>query len=532
MHTTLAPGTILDARYQVLSILGRGAMGTVYRVEHMGIGRELALKVLHQEMGTSPAVRERFTREARSTARLEHPGIVQVTDFGRTADDAPYMVMELVRGRQLSQLSSDEVSFERAVTLMQQVLRALEHAHTRQVVHRDLKPDNIMLVERDSDSPEDEVKILDFGLAMLLQPTGSPRITQAGAIFGTPRYMSPEQAAGETVDHRADLYSVAVMLTEVITGAALFDGATAAEVLAKQVTQQPKFKVPPQAGWNTDALQAVLRKALSKHPEDRFPDARALRKAVSACRSAEIPEAELSIADLDSVRPARAKRGVWIAAAVVAAVACVAFFMRGPNLSPLEEAFAANDLDQATQIAHTLLLEHPKSPRVHLYQGHIDFARGDVKDALASYGQALQLDASVIADAHFSRNVRTLVEHQDAAVEPMMRHLARHPTAAAVPLLTHIARAAHKWPVRRSAYETLEKIGEFGELDQITYLSEQLADNSTRVCTIRRWYLKRLVEMNDPRTVPALVREQSQVGCAKKLIARTLSKFEGSGRKL
>ncbi len=113
-----------------------------------------------------------------------------------------------------------------------------------------------------------------------------------------------------------------------------------------------------------------------------------------------------------------------------------------------------------------------------------------------------------------------------------MRHLARHPTAAAVPLLTHIARAAHKWPVRRSAYETLEKIGEFGELDQITYLSEQLADNSTRVCTIRRWYLKRLVEMNDPRTVPALVREQSQVGCAKKLIARTLSKFEGSGSEL
>lgn len=529
MHNTLPPGTILDGRYQVLSILGRGAMGTVYRVEHLGIGRELALKVLHQEMGTSPALRERFTREARSTARLEHPGIVQVTDFGRTADDAPYMVMELVRGRQLSQLSSDEVSFERAIALMQQVLRALEHAHARKVVHRDLKPDNIMLVERDLDAPQDEVKILDFGLAMLLQPQGSPRITQAGAIFGTPRYMSPEQASGESVDHRSDLYSVAVMLTEVLTQAALFDGATAAEVLAKQVTHQPKFKIPPQVGWNTEALQAVLRKALSKHPEDRFPDARALRKAVSACRSAEIPEAELSIAELDRVRAPTSRRWMWVSAAVVAAGLCAAFLLKGPDLTALQDAFAAHDLDRATELTHKLLLSHPKDPRVHLYQGHIDFARADVKDALASYGKALELDAGVVADAHFARNVRTLVEHEDAALEPMMAHLARHPTADAVPLLAHIARAAHKWPVRRSAYETLEKIGEFGELDRINYLSEQLADNSTRVCTIRRWYLERLVALDDPRAVPALTREQAQVGCAKKLIADTLSKLGAGG---
>lgn len=524
-HETLPPGTVLDGRYQILSVLGRGAMGTVYRVEHLGIGREMALKVLHAEMGHSPALRERFSREARSTARLEHPGIVQVTDFGRTHTGAPYMVMELIRGRQLSQLSASEVSFDRAIGIMQQVLRALEHAHARQVVHRDLKPDNIMLVEREGEEEEDQVKVLDFGLAVLLSPQGSPRITQAGAVFGTPRYMSPEQASGETVDHRADLYSVAVMLAEVLTGRALFDGPTAAEVLAKQVTFTPKLQIPPAPGWDHLKLQQILQKQLSKHPKDRFGDARSFRKAISACRLTEIPEAELSIAEIDSVRKVGAPRWVLptVAAVVLAGVGLL--WSSTPDLAPVQSALAAGQLDEATELSHQLLEAHPKDGEVHLVQGHVDFARGDVKDALASYSRALELDPDLVADPYLDRNVRTLVSHEDPALTPMVRYLTRKPRSASVALLGHVARAAHKWPVRRMAFEGLEAVDDFGDLDPVEYLSAQLEDNSTRVCSIRRWYVSRLVELGDPRARPTLEREKRRRRCARKLIDEALAKW-------
>jgi tRNA A-37 threonylcarbamoyl transferase component Bud32 len=525
LHPTLPPGTVLDGRYQILAVLGRGAMGTVYRAEHLGIGRELALKVLHPEMGLSPALRERFHREARSTARLEHPGIVQVTDFGRTLDDAPFMVMELVRGRQLSMLSADEVTFDRAIGLMQQVLRALEHAHARGVVHRDLKPDNIMLVEREG---EDEVKILDFGLAVLLRPEGHPRITQAGSIFGTPRYMSPEQASGEPVDHRSDLYSVAVMLTEVLTGAVLFDGTTAAEVLGKQVTQEPRFQLPHAAGWNTTALQAVLRKGLSKHPRDRHQDARAFRKAISACRQTEVPEAELSMADVAMVRqPVTSMR--WVLGAVLAvALAGVGFVaLSRPDLEPLQAALAKNDVDAATELAHQLLNRYPRDAKVHLWMGHVDFARRDVRDAAVSYQKALELGPEVAADPHFALNVRAMVESEDPNLEPLIAQLARLGGREAVPLLVHVARRATQWPTRRTAYEALERVGTFGDLDRVDYLAGQLEDNSTRTCNIRMWYVTRLIALDDPRAVPALEREAARKKCGKKEIEEALSRATG-----
>ena len=520
--STLPPGTVLDGRYQVMSVLGRGAMGAVYRVEHLGIGREMALKVLHPEMGLSPALRERFHREARSTARLEHPGIVQVTDFGRTQDDAPFMVMELVRGRQLSMLSADEVGFDRAIGLMQQILRALEHAHSRGVVHRDLKPDNIMLVERDG---EDEVKILDFGLAVLLRPEGHPRITQAGSIFGTPRYMSPEQASGEDVDHRADLYAVAVMLTEVLSGAVLFDGKTAAEVLAKQVTQEPTFRLLPVPGWDVAAVQAVLRKGLAKHPKDRHQDARAFRKAISACRRTEVPEAELSLAEVERVRRPRRPIGWLLGLAAGVGLAGVGMSaLSRPDLDPLTSAFANNDLDTATRLAHELLTAHPRDARVHLWMGHVDFARRDVRDATVSYQKALELGPEVAADPHFALNVRTLVEGEDPALEPVVAHLARYGGDEAAPLLAHVARSAAKWPTRRTAYEALERLGEFWDLDRVDYLAGQLEDNNTRTCGIRMWYVGRLIALEDPRAVPALEREATRHKCGKKEIEQALSR--------
>src|SRR4051794_2356881 len=193
-------------------------MGAVYRVEHLMLKKELALKFLHAELGRLEEVARRFEREAEAAARLDHPNIVAVTDFGRTADGMLFLVMELLQGQSLTTVIRPDgngapLPVERALHIERQILRALEHAHTSGIVHRDLKPDNVMLIRRDDEV--DIVKLLDFGIAKITQPAGAAgaatgkgeTLTQAGVVFGTPEYLSPEQAMGEEADRRADLYS-------------------------------------------------------------------------------------------------------------------------------------------------------------------------------------------------------------------------------------------------------------------------------------------------------------------------------------
>src|SRR5438270_10316765 len=188
-------------RYRVLAPLGRGGMGAVYRVEHVMLKKELALKFLHAELGRLEEVARRFEREASACARLDHPNIIAVTDFGRTADGMLFLVMELLQGQSLTELIRPggvgrPLPVERALHLERQILRALEHAHSSGIVHRDLKPDNVMVIARDGE--RDIVKLLDFGIAKMTAPdeSGPPgqALTQAGVVFGTPEYLSPEQA--------------------------------------------------------------------------------------------------------------------------------------------------------------------------------------------------------------------------------------------------------------------------------------------------------------------------------------------------
>src|SRR4051794_39249636 len=199
-------------------------MGAVYRVEHLMLKKELALKFLHAELGRLEEVARRFEREAEAAARLDHPNIVAVTDFGRTVDGMLFLVMELLQGQSLTATIRPDgagrpMPVERALHIERQILRALEHAHASGIVHRDLKPDNIMLVVRDGE--RDVVKLLDFGIAKITAPQdGAPgeALTQAGVVFGTPEYLSPEQAMGEDADQRADLYSAGIVLYEMLTG--------------------------------------------------------------------------------------------------------------------------------------------------------------------------------------------------------------------------------------------------------------------------------------------------------------------------
>jgi serine/threonine-protein kinase len=273
-------GKLLAERYRVLEQLGSGGMGTVYRAEHVHMRKSVALKVLHREMTHLPEVVARFEREAVAAARIEHPHVAAATDFGRLDDGAFYLVLEFVEGRSLGNLLKDTESLpvERALRVARQVADALGAAHQAGIVHRDLKPDNIMLVAREDG--DDFVKVLDFGIAKLhLDDSGDqPALTRAGTVFGTPEYMAPEQAAGQAVDHRADLYTLGVLFYRLLAGRPPFRSENVTTVLAMQITHPP----PPLPQTVDPEIVSIVMRLLEKNPDDRIQSARETASRLSA----------------------------------------------------------------------------------------------------------------------------------------------------------------------------------------------------------------------------------------------------------
>ncbi len=281
----LQAGALISERYRVLDTLGAGGAAIVYRVEHVGLGRQFALKMLRAEVSRLPSLAERFRREAHAIGSLDHPNIVRVTDFGQTEDGALFTVMHLVDGASLHDILQKLGTLD-AVTAIEVacgVLEGLQCAHAAGVVHRDIKPDNIMLATKDGQL---EVKLVDFGIAQMDggDPT-QPRITQSNVLLGTPSYMAPEQAAGEVVDHRVDLYAIGVVLYEALTGKRPFEGPNAVSILAKVLTEIPApFELEAQQGVRAERLVGVVKQALAKDAGDRFQDAQHLREVLQGCR--------------------------------------------------------------------------------------------------------------------------------------------------------------------------------------------------------------------------------------------------------
>jgi serine/threonine protein kinase len=263
-------GTIVEERYLIEQRLGAGALGCVYRARHTRIGRDVAIKVLRDDLACEAHIVERFEREARIAARLRHPNLVGVLDVGERL-----MVMELAPGRPLAELIGAPLPRSRVIALVAQLLRGLAHAHGAGLIHRDLKPENI-LVERHGDGTE-TARIVDFGIAVLrdrdaTSPEGR-RLTDAGLVVGTPLYMSPEQATGRAVDHRTDLFSLGVIVYELLSGVPPFDG-TGAEVALANVTQDPPLIANRVRGVDVDPLlEAFARKLMARRLDDRFASA-------------------------------------------------------------------------------------------------------------------------------------------------------------------------------------------------------------------------------------------------------------------
>jgi len=359
-------GKVLQGRYRIQSLLAEGGMGVVYKGERVGIGRPVVVKFLHAVLSDKPGIVDRFEREARATARLNHPNCVALVDFG-IDEGAPYLVMEYVEGKTLADLlDHGAVKPERAVEIARQLLAGLEHAHERGILHRDLKPANVMIVECEG-YPGDFVKILDFGLAKLAWPGEDKRdVTVEGIAIGTPGYMSPEQAAGVPSDRRSDIYCTGALLYHLVTGTKIFEGDDVREVLRRHREETPASPraLRPAAGISQE-LEDVLYRALQRDPGKRYQHAREMAAALRGIPEMQKPSRrDDKPPRLPGVRPptpsgdeatraeapasrGRARRGsrapaawafVGVVAGSVAAVAAVAYSPLGDYVHPRDGA--------------------------------------------------------------------------------------------------------------------------------------------------------------------------------------------------
>ena len=351
--------------YRVLRLLGEGGMGVVYLAQHPVIGRKVAIKLLHAALARDPDIVSRFFNEARAIHMIAHENIVEILDFGQTADGQPYFIMEHLEGESLSEaVSRGPMPIDQVEAIGVQMCRALGAAHAKGIVHRDLKPHNVQLCTKTDESGVDgalQVKILDFGVAKILAtPDGAQTVkTRTGSLMGTPLYMSPEQCKGAGIlDHRTDIYSLGVMLFEMIAGRPPFTAEGVGELFAKHMLEEPPSLLQL-APATPPHMAAAIMKSLAKEPSDRFQSMDEFRKALigevklpalpahggarrsdggaghaSSPRAATTLSSASSELDDSAMTPARTRKLAIAGGAAVAAVLLVVLLMPKKHAAP------------------------------------------------------------------------------------------------------------------------------------------------------------------------------------------------------
>jgi tRNA A-37 threonylcarbamoyl transferase component Bud32 len=293
-------GRVIDARYRLLEKLGEGGMGAVFVAEHLALKKQVALKTIHSTLEGHAEITARFAREAMVSARVEHPNVVSALDYGTLDGGGAYLVLQLVRGEGLRACLERDgaLPWRRACALAQQIADAAAAAHAAGIVHRDLKPENVVLERsEDEDVTHPHVKVLDFGIAHLRADaaqastvSGAP-LTQLGTIMGTPGYMAPEQAVGQAVDERTDIYALGVMLWEMLAGRRPFQGNSLTEIVTQQFAPRPPA-LPRETPPLPEALAVLVGQMLAAQPEDRPATAVEVRDRLRALAGAG-PESQL-----------------------------------------------------------------------------------------------------------------------------------------------------------------------------------------------------------------------------------------------
>jgi serine/threonine-protein kinase len=268
-------GKVLSERYRIVKKIGEGGMGAVYQAEHALIEKKIALKILFQDLTRRPDLIARFLQEAKSASRIGHENVIDISDFGQSPDGLVFIAMEYLDGQDLGKLlkQGGAMHWERARPILMQIAKGLRAAHGNGIIHRDMKPENVYLTQRDG--RPDFVKVLDFGIAKVVNPdeSGGPALTQTGMIFGTPEYMSPEQAQGSTPDHRVDVYAVGCIMYHMLTGQVPFTADNFMGILTKHLLEAP---VPPRKRRPDleipGEIEAICLRAMEKDRDKRFPD--------------------------------------------------------------------------------------------------------------------------------------------------------------------------------------------------------------------------------------------------------------------
>jgi serine/threonine-protein kinase len=566
-------GAVVGERYRIVSRIGVGGMGAVYRAEHTMMRRDLAIKVLLPELGGKDEFARRFEREAESASRLQHPNIISVTDFGRTPDGALFLAMEFLAGQSLSQIiARGPLPPDLALKIIRQILRGLDHAHAAGVVHRDLKPDNIMLVERDGD---DVVKILDFGIAKVTSPTsggpGGTALTQAGVIFGTPDYLSPEQALGEVVDARADIYAAGVILYEMLAGRRPFETDDKVKIISMHLAHAPPRirDANPSVGVGVPLEQAVLQ-ALEKSRENRFATAAAFLQALEDAELAESGQGlDPGATAIATPLPPRSRgglgrflsggRGLALALAVVAAGSFGLYRLGAPRrvlvsaparpappppaladrLKKIDAALEDGNTQQARLALERELSERPRDGRVRYMLGRVAFAEGKRADALVRYREAIGLDAGFRGDPVLLSHVDTAAGERATADEALDLAVEKI-GAPAADLLERVANESSDLGRRQRAAAALDDLGKGDKVDRVGLAMLQLKKPGS-TCEEKKMLVEKLRDMGEPRALPALraLRGRSIGGlfrlggvntrCMKKELPAAIKELEAKG---
>jgi hypothetical protein len=497
-------------------------MGCVYLAEHVSIRRPLALKLLHPEVGEIDEVKKRFEREAFAIGRVDHPNCVNVSDFGQFDDGTFYMVLELLDGVLLFDLLEKEtrIDWKRALHIGRHVLSALAYAHDAGIIHRDVKPENVILVEQDGDP--DFAKILDFGIAKLhddAKPesdtgllTNDNKLTQQGITIGTPTYIAPEQAYGLAIDGRADLYSLSVMLYEMIAGVPPFDAGEVGALLRMHVSAKvptfadvaPDLEVP-------EAVEQLIRHGLEKKADKRINSA---AEYIDCIDEILLGESGSGLRGMPSrlVEGLRRSMVPVVSRATIKkkTMAAAAMFLFIALTAGLAVAFGGQSADGLMSQGE----DAQEESRAQLAYGHAQARQQRSIHALIAYEKAVSLDPKLAKDRLMRTNVELMLERKsprvvDAALDFLGTLVSKAGDGAAAYQLVDLA-SSSKVPRRR--HKAASVANEVGLGDRVDLLGSYILDlKQGETCRDRKAAVADLRVLRDKRAIPALRRARKRI---------------------